>query len=1140
VNLPPPETAMPSISTTENLKESPANTPNERESSSSSPSSEEESSEEEYEFDDPRQEIIDILQEIDAPGTFAVGGSCDGKLIMPGLVVDGVGPIGLPLSTSQAKDLVNRCEQAPFGRGAKTIVDKSVRDTFQLAPEFFQITNPTWKKDLDTITNSVCQDLGVQANLKVEARLYKLLLYEEGSFFAPHRDSEKEEGMFGTLVIVLPSQFTGGELVVKHKGETETFKQEGSSSFGSQYAAFYADCKHELKKVTSGHRLCIVYNLVKVGLGMLPRVADNSSLLKRLNAAASHWAAEYDGRKIVLMTDHLYTPAGIKNGTGSAKYKGSDAYVAELLQSAINKGADIEYDHGTLSLSESGYAEEDYGYGWGRYGSGSFTWAETTDRHLSSYLASYGNVSIDDEEEVIPENFFEDMEPDDETFEPTGNAGVQAERQYADTEAIVVWPRSKRWMIVTNNNTSRMCSYLVKACSKGTPDSEPKDECMQKAKSLIPRVVGSSKADVSALVRSIVMIGDESLAKEFLSSYLKVSERSFEAIFDHIQAFMELCGAEVINSLIVDSISTTRFAADPTGTANFVLKYLENSAKKVAISQQQRDNVIAVLVDSICPPDKSNFRAPKTSLDKFPLSTMLTLFIDKKPDNGTLARRVLEGYVWISCQQVKQSYSYSYSKQSNGPVLLTSATVSIMQLCESFGWAEYKDVLVDAVENLCERGKSDIALALVESLAPKDEDKSSDRSDVCSKLASVACGKILASLRAPANKSNMLGVCKNLVVSIGRFCPSKALEFVEVAKSLDFDSVLFPLVPDATLRSNACDCVINSLDLLQRHCSHVLDSRVSAELGYVTVWSLPNASLSRNSTYSSFLRSPCQQELDWQVRKSDHPGFMADLRELIRSGDVKAVSYQPGGRGAYRFKITKLKPRRVLISSLGGFQCSCSSSSSYSRYSSYPRYQPSTCLLSKHKATASKYQDDLKKMNVIKSLLPSVPAVAVQRQQGQLKQPATRRLQQFDVLYTTPKLGLNMSLMNGKDVAVKGVTPAAPNANMIKAGDFIVGINGKRFEELGVKVEGKDSFAQAMDKLREAKRPMSVMFERWITTNNDEDTTRKRPAATDSTCSAVAVGGEASVGADAQIQHTSAKKAKAAHGQEAAEIIDLT
>ena len=120
----PVETAP--TSATDSLKESLAIQNIEQESSSSS----EESSEEEYDFDDPRQEIIDVLQEIEAPGTFAVGGSCDGKLIMPGLVVDGVGPIGLPLSKSQAKELANRCEQAPFGRGAETIVDRSVRDTF--------------------------------------------------------------------------------------------------------------------------------------------------------------------------------------------------------------------------------------------------------------------------------------------------------------------------------------------------------------------------------------------------------------------------------------------------------------------------------------------------------------------------------------------------------------------------------------------------------------------------------------------------------------------------------------------------------------------------------------------------------------------------------------------------------------------------------------------------------------------------------------------------------------------------------------------------------------------------------------------------------------------------------------------------
>lgn len=246
---------------------------------------------------DPRQEIIDILQEVDSPGTFAVGGSSDGKLTMPGLVVDGVGTIGLPLSEGQARDLAKRCEQAPFGRGSKTVVDTSVRNTFQLNPKYFAVTNPSWGKEIDDLTEQACRGLGVQTHLKVEAQLYKLLLYEEGSFFKPHRDSEKVEGMFGTLVVVLPSRFTGGELVIMHKGGTESFDQAASSSFGSQYAAFYADCKHELKAVTSGHRLCLVYNLVKVGAGPRPTAASNDAILKRLRTVAQAWAKSYDGKK---------------------------------------------------------------------------------------------------------------------------------------------------------------------------------------------------------------------------------------------------------------------------------------------------------------------------------------------------------------------------------------------------------------------------------------------------------------------------------------------------------------------------------------------------------------------------------------------------------------------------------------------------------------------------------------------------------------------------------------------------------------------------------------------------------------------------------------------------------------------------
>ena len=48
------------------------------------------------------------------------------------------------------------------------------------------------------------------------AEFYKLLIYDAGSFFVDHRDTEKVPGMFATLVIALPSAHSGGELVVRH------------------------------------------------------------------------------------------------------------------------------------------------------------------------------------------------------------------------------------------------------------------------------------------------------------------------------------------------------------------------------------------------------------------------------------------------------------------------------------------------------------------------------------------------------------------------------------------------------------------------------------------------------------------------------------------------------------------------------------------------------------------------------------------------------------------------------------------------------------------------------------------------------------------------------------------------------------
>ena len=70
-------------------------------------------------------------------------------------------------------------------------------------PEKFTICNtPTWNKAFEELKAAASGVLapGLKPH-KVELRLYKLLVYEEGSFFLPHRDTQKTENHFGTVVL---------------------------------------------------------------------------------------------------------------------------------------------------------------------------------------------------------------------------------------------------------------------------------------------------------------------------------------------------------------------------------------------------------------------------------------------------------------------------------------------------------------------------------------------------------------------------------------------------------------------------------------------------------------------------------------------------------------------------------------------------------------------------------------------------------------------------------------------------------------------------------------------------------------------------------------------------------------------------
>jgi len=73
-------------------------------------------------------------------------------------------------------------------------------------------------------------------------------------------DTPRAQNQFGSLVVCVPCDHTGGELVVRHDGRQVTFDWSKDSK-SIQWAAFYSDCEHEVLPVTSGYRVTLTYNL---------------------------------------------------------------------------------------------------------------------------------------------------------------------------------------------------------------------------------------------------------------------------------------------------------------------------------------------------------------------------------------------------------------------------------------------------------------------------------------------------------------------------------------------------------------------------------------------------------------------------------------------------------------------------------------------------------------------------------------------------------------------------------------------------------------------------------------------------------------------------------------------------------------
>ncbi|KAK9809178.1 hypothetical protein WJX72_010900 [[Myrmecia] bisecta] len=323
------------------------------------------------------------LSSLERPGDFAFGELINN--VLPGLQITGLsGLIALPLQPFQADQIKVHAEQAPFGRAEHTLIDTSVRNTWQLDPTRFQLSNPAWPAFVQQITEQTCTALGVTTPASVQPQLYKLLLYEAHSFFLPHRDTEHSPGMFAALAISLPSQYQGGQLKITHGQNVKVLDFAPVNTFNTCAAAFYEDCQHEIQEVTSGYRLSLIYNLVHTGQGSPPEPVDRANAAATLLPVLQAWEADCWGpTKLVWMLEHRYSEAGL---TGLKSLKNHDRAVAETL------------------------------------------WAAAQSAGVEAYLVKFvQHKSGQIEEELEIGNLEKAMDQEDENIEPTGNEGVNCE-----------------------------------------------------------------------------------------------------------------------------------------------------------------------------------------------------------------------------------------------------------------------------------------------------------------------------------------------------------------------------------------------------------------------------------------------------------------------------------------------------------------------------------------------------------------------------------------------------------------------------------------------------------------------------------------------------------------------------------------
>ena len=282
--------------------------------------------------------------------------------------------------------------------------------------------------------------------------------------------------------------------------QTLTF-EEAAAGKAPCYAAFYADCEHEVERVTRGVRLCLAYNLVlKPKRGKSSAAANPAAPADVLAESIGSWVANQPAKPLVFALEHHYTERGLSLDL----LKGADRQLADL--GRVGGGED-----GLPRASGAGFtpfvavrrrwqlrrrlfslsyrAPRRHAIEIGETYEDDLNGTEWTDVHGKKQ--PWGTIAFD-LSAIVSSVPIDDWKPTSEEFEGyTGNAGNTLDRWY-HRSAIVVWHRDHHFEVVASSGAADsiplFCSMAAKLAKTPKKRLEAaRTDCIRFARAIIAR-----------------------------------------------------------------------------------------------------------------------------------------------------------------------------------------------------------------------------------------------------------------------------------------------------------------------------------------------------------------------------------------------------------------------------------------------------------------------------------------------------------------------------------------------------------------------------------------------------------------------------------------------------------------------------